>query len=86
MWKMDLPRERRPKRRRYIEDESTRILGSNDYISVRLVGMADHTETRINTISLFPIKSRYGENDGVGVACGNNEGGLIVYKYGDQAY
>ena len=44
--------------------------------------MADHTETRINTISLFPIKSRYGENDGVGVACGNKEGGLIVYKYG----
>ena len=83
MWKMDLPRnEEDQSDDDNIEDESTRILGSNDYISVRLVGMADHTETRINTISLFPIKSRYGENDGVGVACGNNEGGLIVYKYG----
>ena len=83
MWKMDLPRKDDDQSDDdAIEDESTRILGSNDYISVRLVGMADHTETRINTISLFPIKSRYGENDGVGVACGNKEGGLIVYKYG----
>ena len=83
MWKMDLPRKDDDQSDDDArEDESTRIVGSNEYISVRLVGMADHTETRINTISLFPIKSRYGENDGVGVACGNKEGGLIVYKYG----
>ena len=27
---------------------------------------------------MFPIKSRYGEDDGVGVACGNKEGGLYI--------
>ena len=85
MWKMNLPRKGSDDGDDNDDeelDESMKVVEDDDYISVRLVGMADHTERPISSISLFPIKSRYGEDDGAGVACGNKEGGLYVYKYG----
>ena len=65
-----------------IEDESTRILGSNDCTSVRLLAWQDHTETRINTISLFPIKVVTVKTMAQVLRVETKEGGLIVYKYG----
>jgi WD40 repeat protein len=50
--------------------------------SIRLVGLADHTQSEISSISMYPVKSRYGESDGVGVISGNQDGGIHVYKFG----
>ena len=50
--------------------------------TIRLVGLADHTRTEISAVSMFPIKSRYGESDGVGVIAANDGGSVHIYKYG----